>query len=259
MYFTLADGKKMFYDQAGAGATAFVCIHGGGGDHRHVLPQFEFLSKKSCAINVDLRGYGASDSLTKYGTISEYAEDIAQLLGHLNIKRAIIVGHSLGGMVAVEFAARFTKLTTAIIMISSGIVFPKDAFDDGNDFLQRLAGPDFDSVLLELVQQLLPYGDKNKLIEQTFCAVSQQQWIAHFTAMLLWDKKAPELLSKISVPMLYIGDNGGEYSDLDRVKNICPQLMIGQTVGSGHFPTIEVPGQVNAMIEQFCRINKLLP
>ena len=125
MYFTLADGNKMFYDQAGAGATAFVCIHGGGGDHRHVQPQFEFLSKKSCAINVDLRGYGASDSLTKYGTISEYAEDIAQLLGHLDIKRAIIVGHSLGGMVAVEFAARFAKLTTAIIMISSGIVFLK--------------------------------------------------------------------------------------------------------------------------------------
>ena len=48
---------------------------------------------------------------------------------------------------------------------------------------------------------------------------------------------------------LYIEDNGGCYSDIDRVFSICPQLIVGRTVCSGHFPTIEVPDQINAMIE----------
>lgn len=43
-------------------------------------------------------------------------------------------------------------------------------------------------------------------------------------------------------------------ADLDRFQGLCPQLMIGQTLGAGHFSPLEVPDQVNAMVERFCAI-----
>jgi hypothetical protein len=52
---------------------------------------------------------------------------------------------------------------------------------------------------------------------------------------------------------LYIEDSGG-YSDLALFSSLCPQLVIGKTVGSGHFATLEVPEQVNSMIEDFIRV-----
>ena len=43
-------------------------------------------------------------------------------------------------------------------------------------------------------------------------------------------------------------------SDVNRFRELCPQLMVGQTVGAGHFSNQEVPEQVNAMIERFLTI-----
>ena len=52
------------------------------------------------------------------------------------------------------------------------------------------------------------------------------------------------------VPALYI-DAGTPNTDLDHLADLCPQLMTGRTVGSGHFNQLVVPEQVNAMIERF--------
>jgi non-heme chloroperoxidase len=53
-------------------------------------------------VNLDLRGYGKSDKPAKYGTIAQYADDVDYLCRQLKITSPIIVGHSMGGMVAVE-------------------------------------------------------------------------------------------------------------------------------------------------------------
>jgi hypothetical protein len=74
---------------------------------------------------------------------------------------------------------------------------------------------------------------------------------------MTWDKKAPEKLSHCKCPILYIEDNGGCYSDIEQFMAICPQLIVGKTVCSGHFPTIEVPEQINAMINRFFDIKIL--
>jgi hypothetical protein len=52
---------------------------------------------------------------------------------------------------------------------------------------------------------------------------------------------------------LYIEDSGGCYSDLPLFSSLCPQLVIGKTVGLGHFATLEVPELVNSMIDDFIK------
>jgi pimeloyl-ACP methyl ester carboxylesterase len=176
------------------------------------------------------------------------------LISDLNISQVVVVGHSMGGMAAVEFAHRYPEITNAIIMISSGIILPKAAQHDQNNFLQKLNGPEFEKALTELVTQLMPYNEHYQEIKDSFSAVSQTQWFSQFKSTLKWDETVKSCLKSCTMPMLYIQDSGGCYSDLKSLKAICPQLVVGRVVGSGHFPTIEVPDQVNAMIQRFVEL-----
>ncbi len=54
-------------------------------------------------------------------------------------------------------------------------------------------------------------------------------------------------------PFLYI-DAGTPNVDLDRLAALCPTLLVGRTVGAGHFHQLEVPDQVNAMIDRFVAV-----
>ena len=64
------------------------------------------------------------------------------------------------------------------------------------------------------------------------------------------------VLAKVSVPVLSIGSARPANASAD-LRRLCPAITIGQTVGSGHFNMLEVPGQVNAMIERFLAVNGL--
>ncbi len=75
--------------------------------------------------------------------------------------------------------------------------------------------------------------------------VTLSAWEQH---LLVWD--AEEAAAACRVPALLIS-SGTPLSDLSRFQELTPQLVTGQTVGAGHFITLFVPEQVNAMIERF--------
>jgi len=252
MEITLPDQIKLYFDKAGLGNPTFIFIHGGGADTSHLAPQFYFFARRGTAINLDLRGYGKSDKPTAYGTIAQYADDVAYLCRQLKITSPIIVGHSMGGMVAVELAAKHSMLPAAIVLISSGVLFPKAALENEEEVLRGLRSVTYHTAIQALIDQICLPSDRFKPhVENTFFAISQEQWVAHFESMFAWDKVAPERVSACKLPILYIEDSGGCYSDLPGFSSLCPQLVIGKTVGSGHFPTLEIPEQVNSMIEHF--------
>jgi len=254
MEITLRDQIKLYFDKAGLGNPIFIFIHGGGGDTSHLAPQFYFFARRGTAINLDLRGYGKSDKPIKYGTIAQYADDVACLCRELKITSPIVIGHSMGGMVAVELAAKHPMLPTAIVLISSGVLFPKAALEDEETVLRGLRSVSYRAAIQSLIDHICLPSDRFKShVEKTFFAIPQEQWVAHFEAMFAWDKVARERVSACKLPILYIEDSGGCYSDLPLFSRLCPQLVIGKTVGSGHFATLEVPEQVNSMIEDFIK------
>lgn len=70
----------------------------------------------------------------------------------------------------------------------------------------------------------------------------------------MYDWDPTEAAGKPLPPMLFIANTGKPLSDLTRLVALVPGLMLGQVVGSGHFCTLEVPDQVNAMIGRFVAI-----
>jgi pimeloyl-ACP methyl ester carboxylesterase len=63
-------------------------------------------------------------------------------------------------------------------------------------------------------------------------------------------------LARVTVPVVSIGSAVPANASAD-LRRLCPGITVGQTVGAGHFNQLEVPGQVNAMIERFLVVNGL--
>jgi pimeloyl-ACP methyl ester carboxylesterase len=99
----------------------------------------------------------------------------------------------------------------------------------------------------------LPTDDpirKERLVA-ALCAVPQHILVSTWAGFLAHETEAAA--ARCRVPLLYIG--GVFPADLARFKELCPQLVVGQTVGAGHFQQLEVPEQVNAMIDRFLAVS----
>lgn len=111
------EGGDLFYEDRGEG-TALVLIHAGYVDSRMWDNLFEYLSKKYRVVRYDVRGFGKSSK-----PVREYcdATDLKQLLDHLGIQRAAIVGVSNGGRIAFDFAVTHPEMVSALVPVDSGL------------------------------------------------------------------------------------------------------------------------------------------
>jgi len=109
------------YQQHGKG-TDVVLIHGITGNlslwFMKILP---VLSKKYRVTVYDLRGHGYSDRPQSGYTSDDMVEDLKGLMDHLKIERAIFLGHSFGGAVALHFAAFYPQQTAGVVISDAGI------------------------------------------------------------------------------------------------------------------------------------------
>src|SRR5262249_42773716 len=205
MEITLPDQIKLHFDKAGVGNPTFILIHGGGADSSHLAPQFHFFARRGTAINLDLRGYGKSDKPTQYGTFAQDAEDVAYLCRQLKITSPIIIGHSTGGMVAVELAAKHPMLPAAIVLISSGVLFPKAALESLENVLRGVRSVTYRTVLQGLIDQICLPSDRFKShVEETFFAIRQEQWVAYYESMFAWDKVARDRVPPCKLPIFHL-------------------------------------------------------
>lgn len=106
-YIQTTDGAKLYYEELGSGEP-LVFIHGHSFDRTEWDPQFYALSKKYRVIRYDLRGYGWS-SMPSEIQKALHADDLAALMDQLRIKKAHIVGLSLGGFVVSDFLALYPQ------------------------------------------------------------------------------------------------------------------------------------------------------
>jgi pimeloyl-ACP methyl ester carboxylesterase len=84
------------------------------------------------------------------------------------------------------------------------------------------------------------------------CAVPQRVAAAVIRGVGEWNGREP--LARCKLPVLLLRTDVDEGTDVHRLREIKPDLAVGITVGAGHFQQIEVPEQVNAMIERLPRV-----
>ncbi|CAM5330928.1 alpha/beta fold hydrolase [Streptomyces atroolivaceus] len=99
---------------------AILLVHGIGDSSATWAEVIPGLARRHTVIAPDLLGHGASDKPRADYSVAAYANGVRDLLGVLGIERATLVGHSLGGGVAMQFAYQYPEHTDRLILVSAG-------------------------------------------------------------------------------------------------------------------------------------------
>jgi pimeloyl-ACP methyl ester carboxylesterase len=117
-------GRSVIYAEAGEGPVLLL-IHGMGGTFENWQEVVEPLSRHHKVIAPDLPGHGASGPGGGDYSIGAFAAGLRDLLLALEYKRATVVGHSLGGGIAMQFAYQFPEMVERLVLVSSGGLGPE--------------------------------------------------------------------------------------------------------------------------------------
>lgn len=225
-------------------------VHGWGCNHAYFAPQQAHFEKTRRTVAVDLRCHGASDALFQEYTVAGFVDDLVWQCNELRLIKPIVVGHSMGGNIALELAAQHPDLPAAIVMIDS-VLFPEIAFVEA---IRSLSTALHDTCHMPVVQyalssMFLPGDDpaqRARIVAEV--TATPQRVLASALDSHLIDYDATAAATACHLPVAYIGAEA-TMANLPRFRELCPQLRVGQTLGSGHFSRLHVPEQINAMIE----------
>ena len=250
----LHNGTKLAFDDRGAGKPALVFIHGWTCDRSFFAPQAEHFARRHRVVSVDLRGHGESDKPPGPYTIATYADDIAHIVEQLALGQTVAVGHSMGGQTVLQLAAAHPDCVAAIVMVDPApFVFPPELraaieamaadIEDGNQQSRR-------QFILDHL--FLPTSDR-RLVEAVLAvmlAAPNHVAANAIRGALEFDGRAVATLCK--VPALHLAGTP-PLNPPHLMSDWLPNVVNGWTVGAGHFNQLEVPDQVNLMIEAFLR------
>jgi pimeloyl-ACP methyl ester carboxylesterase len=104
---------------------AVLLLHGMACDHTTWAPVIEKLAKHHTVIAPDLLGHGKSDKPRADYSVGGYANGMRDLLTVLGVDKATVVGHSLGGGVAMQFAYQFPERTERLVLVAPGGLGPE--------------------------------------------------------------------------------------------------------------------------------------
>lgn len=126
LQYVTIHGHRRAFVRRGSGP-ALLLLHGLGCDHTTWEPVIDALARRYTVIAPDLLGHGASAKPRADYSIGGYANGMRDLLGVLGVTRATVVGHSLGGGVAMQFAYQYPELTERLVLVAPGGFGPEVA------------------------------------------------------------------------------------------------------------------------------------
>ena len=242
---------QLAHDDLGTGPDNLLMIHGAYGDRSVYSNQVAFFAPTHRVVTLDLRGHGETAKPNEKYSIEQFADDVAGLATKLGVDHADVVGHSMGGVVAVELAHRHPDLVRAIATLDSPSIIPGWTAGHMGPYTEAIHSSSFRQILKEFLDVAsLPVDDPSRREKslRSIDDVPHHVVTATWDALIDWDPDSA--LRAMEVPLLYL-DHGQPSLDYDALRMLCPQLITGQTVGAGHRALQEVPDQVNQMLARF--------
>jgi 3-oxoadipate enol-lactonase len=245
---------------SGSGATAVFLLHGVGGGKQAWTGNLPALAAAGYrAIAWDMPGYGDSATVDPY-TTRELAQALQGLIVHVGAARNVVLGHSMGGMVAQELAALWPEQVDGLILSGTSPAFGRADGGWQQQFLQQRFAPlDAGMDMAELARQLVPTmmaPDADASALEMACAVMAQVPQASYRAALqaIVSFNRLDALAQIRVPTLCLAgahDRNAAPHVMQRMAERIPQARYQCLADVGHLANMEQPDAFNGAVLQF--------
>ena len=274
------DSGRLFYQKFGTGEP-MVIVHGGPGlDQNYLLPQMLELAKDHELIFYDQRGSGNSLEASinsKYVNLDQFSDDLEKLRSQLGLTKFILLGHSWGGLLSMDYAIKHPENVSSLILLNSAPADYKGQKSFMNEFAIRTMlinnkiATLFDynkfkmldaNQINDLYRKLfvIYFKDKNKVKNLTL-KMSKGSAVGGFRIMPLmsrtvWLKPEFDLfpgLRKMKIPTLVVHGNQ-DVIPAYTAKEISEAISgseIAYLNNCGHFPYIEAPVDLFKSIRSF--------
>lgn len=244
------------YHEQGKGEP-LVLLHGLGCSARDWTLQMPALSKKYRVIAPSLRGFGNSEKPNGPMTIMKYADDVVNLLDALGITRAHVLGHSMGGAVALQLAVAHPERLNSLIVINAQASF---ALKDWRRYLvilvRLLAGGPAGMERLSrfLARRLFPKDHQAELrrhMVRQYQHNDSRAYLAAIEALAGWTVE--DLVDKVATPTLVVA---GEYdiTPVAAAREFAARLPLGElsvVPESGHATPFDQHQRLNKLVLGF--------
>lgn len=241
---------------------AVVFIHGIGGGARawrRECAAFEAADLR--ALAVDLPGYGGRPPLPSV-TFDGLAADLEETVARHGLERPVLVGHSLGGMVAQTALRRRPDGYRAVVLCATSPAFGNADGDFQKKFVADRLGPldagrsmaDVADTLVDGMMGPQPDPAGRALAVEVMSAVPPATYRAVVRCLVSFDERAN--LARIAVPVLCLAgshDRTAPAAVMERMAARIPGARFASLAGVGHLPNLEAPAAFDAAVLDFTR------
>jgi pimeloyl-ACP methyl ester carboxylesterase len=256
MPYAERDGLRLYYERDGSGEDELLFVPGWCCDHTFFAPQFDYFKGTHAVTALAPRGCGLSDSPPDGYDIPSLADDVAWFCGEVGIEQPVVIGHSLGGIIAIELGARHPSLARALVADDPAPIHPTGVDTPlYTGFAEQLAGPTGEDVRRAWVEDCIGAtadDELRKRIVDRMCVAALPVARAMIEGIVSWNGVAA--LMMCDAPLLILLSAPDDSNDPARLAVLKPDVHFGMTIGAGHFHQLEVPEQLNAMIERFLAV-----
>ena len=251
----LTSRRGLTYRRAGSG-TPLVLVHGylgGSGQWKAELDRF---SDRFDVIAPDLPGFGNAAHLPSADRIGTFAQAIVELMDDLGLGRVMLLGHSMGGMIVQELAARHGHRIERLVLYGTGpLGLMPDRFEPLETSRERIRAEGVGHTVRRIGATWFREGDRAAgfdVVAALGAQASQAAALAGLDAMAHWDGRGQ--MQSLTMPTLVLwgdGDRSYRWPQAEALWRGLPDAKLAVIPGTAHAVHLEKPGLFHAVLEDF--------
>lgn len=274
-----SDGTSIFYQVWGAGAPTLICCNGIVCTTVYWHYIVNYFAPNCTVITWDYRGHGGSQDPEDLNRlrIEDFANDLESVYEHLNIEKAVLIGHSMGVQVIFEYYRKSPEKVEALVPICGSVGKPLNVYGEGSAYdslwhilfdILEVSTPLISPVVKPLLRTDFAMFMAEKIgINKIFCPKEEMKlYFDHISKMdlrvifkafkFMGEHSAEDVLPDVKVPVIIFAGEEDKMTPLkfmERLSDMLPEAHYYLIPKGQHTALIERPELINIRLRDFLK------